>query len=435
MSASPDPGLLLTKLMPPLVRPEAVVRERLHARLREGFGRGLTLVAAGPGFGKSTLLAAWRAQESAARPVAWLTLTEAENDQVMLCSHLVEAVRAVWPRFGAELRAMLTTPAPALDEALRLFANGMAAGESLALVLDDFNRVTSPDAVEVIAWLAENSPVSLQLVVASRADPVLPLAALRAHGELVELRAAELALTEAEAEEFLNARLGLGLSGDDIAALVRRTEGWPAGLYLAALSASHARDPRRFIQMFGASSRHVVDFFIDEVLRRQPADLQTFMTRCSILERLSGDVCDALLQREGSRETLESLFRANLFLTAFGDGSERYRYHTLFADVLRNELQRREPDVVPALHRRAATWYREAGDVGSAIEHALAGGAFEEAADCIAENWIDLHGEGMRASIQNWLDRLPPSVLSARSDLMTAELTIGLIDSRSGAVP
>jgi LuxR family maltose regulon positive regulatory protein len=187
------------------------------------------------------------------RPVAWLTLTEAENDQVVLCSHLVEAVRAVWPRFGAELRAMLTTPAPALDEALRLFANGMAAGESLALVLDDFNRVTSPDAVEVIAWLAENCPVSLQLVVASRADPMLPLAALRAHGELVELRAAELALTE----------------------------GWPAGLYLAALSASHARDPRRFIQMFGASSGHVVDFFIDEVLRRQP--------------RRSADLHDALL--------------------------------------------------------------------------------------------------------------------------------------------
>jgi LuxR family transcriptional regulator, maltose regulon positive regulatory protein len=181
-----------------------------------------------------------------------------------------------------------TSNAPTQYEALRLFANGLSAGESLALVLDDFNRVTSPDAVEVIAWLAENSSVSLQLVVASRADPMLPLAALRAHGELVVLRAAELALTEAEAEEFLNARLGLGLPGDDIAALVRRTEGWPARLYLAALSASHARDPRRFIQMFGASSRHVVDFFIDEVLRRQPADLQTFMTRCSILERLSG---------------------------------------------------------------------------------------------------------------------------------------------------
>jgi LuxR family maltose regulon positive regulatory protein len=435
VSASPDPGLLLTKLMPPLVRPEAVVRERLHARLREGFGRGLTLVAAGPGFGKSTLLAAWRAQESPGRPVAWLTLTETQNDPVVLCAHVIEAVRAVRPRFGEELRAMLATAAPVLDEALRLFANGVSAGEPLSLVLDDFHRVTNPAAVRVVAWLAENSPVSLQLVVASRADPMLPLAALRAHGELVELRAAELALTEAEGEEFLNARLGLGLAGEDVTALVRRTEGWPAGLYLAALSASHAGDPRRFIQMFGASSRHVVDFFVDEVLRRQPADLQAFQIRCSILERLSGDVCDAVLQREGSRERLEWLCRSNLFVSAFSDGTEWYRFHALFADVLRNELQRREPDLVPVLHRRAAAWYREAGDVGAAIEHALAGGAFEEAADAIAENWIDLQGQGRRASIQSWLDRLPPDVRSSRGDLMTAELTIALIGSRTGAVP
>jgi LuxR family maltose regulon positive regulatory protein len=410
--------------MPPVVRPEFVVRERLHAMLREGRDRGLTLLAAGPGFGKSTLLAAWRAEESRSRPVAWLTLTEREDDPVALCAHVLEAIRTVRPRFGDDVRAVLATPAPALDEALQRLANALAREESLALVLDDFQRIKSRDAQRVVGWIAENSPVAAQLVVATRADPALPLGSLRAHGELVELRAGELALTRAEAEEFLVARLGLDLSADDVGLLVRRTEGWPAGLYLAALSARRASDPHEFVGLFGASSRHVVDFFVDEVLERQPAELQTFMTRCSILERLSGPLCDAVLEREGADATLASLSGENLFLGALGDHGEWYRFHGLFAEVLRNELRRREPDLVRGLHLRAATWYREAGDLVSALEHVLAAGAFEEAADLIARNWVALENAGERASVRTWLDRLPPEVVSARADLMNAELAM-----------
>src|SRR5215510_5916344 len=231
VSAARDEGVLLTKLMPPAVRSELVVRERLHAMICDGADRCLTLVAAGPGFGKSTLLAAWRVEESRRRSVAWLTLGESENDPAVLFAYVVEAIRTVRPEFGEELRAMLAAPAPALDEALRRLVNALAAEDSIALVVDDFHRLKSPEAQRMVAWLAENSPVSFQLVIATRADPFLPLAALRMHGELVELRAAELVMSVAEAEEFLNARLGLDLSSDDVGVLVRRTEGWPAGLY------------------------------------------------------------------------------------------------------------------------------------------------------------------------------------------------------------
>src|SRR5262249_7183695 len=222
-----------------------------------------------------------------------------ENDPVALCAYVVEALHTVRPDVGHDAREALATPAPELTAALRAIANDVAAGDSVALVLDDFHQVKSREAQDVVGWLVENGPPGVQLVPPTRADPPLPLGSLRAHGELVELRAPDLALTVAEAGEFLNGRLGLDLSAEEVVALVERTEGWPAGVYLAALSLRHAPDRHEFVRQFSASSRHVVDFLADDVLQNEPAEVQAFMTRSAILERLSGSVCDAVLEREG----------------------------------------------------------------------------------------------------------------------------------------
>jgi LuxR family maltose regulon positive regulatory protein len=421
-------ALLTTKLMPPALRREAVVRERLHARIRDGEQRALTLVAAGPGSGKSTLLAAWRNEVSSNRPVAWLTLGESENDPVVLCAYVLQAIRAIRPGFGPDIDAALAMPAPRLEDALRALVNEAAAQDALALVLDDFHRVKSREAVDVVAWLAENHAPGFQLIIATRTDPLLPLASLRAHGELVELRTNELALTVAEAKEFLNGRLELDLSTEQVAALVEKTEGWPAGIYLVALSLKRAPEPEEFVRLLSGSSRHVVDFLVDEVLRREPPELQEFLTRCSILERMTGPLCDAVLGREGSHDTLASLWGSNLFLTAIGDRGEWYRFHRLFADVLSTELERREPHLLAELHRRAAAWLYQAGDVESAVGHAFVGGAFEDAADMISESWITYRDSGKAASIRAWLARLPADTVSRRPTLVRAGARVRVVE-------
>jgi LuxR family transcriptional regulator, maltose regulon positive regulatory protein len=423
-----DNTLLLTKTMVPAGRPEAVVRERLHARLREGADRALTLVSAGPGFGKSTLLEAWRKAESPRRGVAWLALEETENDPVALCAYIVEALRTVRAEFGSEIRAALATPSPPVAMVLRELGNEIAAGDPVALVLDDFHRVRSPEALGVIAWLVEHSPPEFQLVISTRADPRLPLSSLRAHAELIEVRAADLAFTAEEAQTFLG-RLGLRLSGRDVAGLIDRTEGWPAGVYLAALSVRNAGDPGAVVRRLGASSWHIVDFLVNDVLAREPPELQAFMLRCSILERISASLCDAVLERDDSHDILSSLWRSNLFLTALGEHSGWYRFHHLFADVLRVELESREPALVPVVHRRAAAWYREAGDVESAISHALAGGAFDDAADMAANASVRYRNERRAGVVQSWLGELPSDVVSERGALVRAEA--GVIALRS----
>lgn len=402
-----DNTLLLTKVMPPTGHPKTVVRERLHADLRRGADCALTLVAAGPGFGKSTLLEAWRRAESASRSVAWLTLEETENDPRRLCAYVVEALRTVRADFGHEIKAALASPSPPLDVMRRELVNELAVNDSLALVLEDFHRVRSPEALALVAWLVEHAPPDFQLVISGRGDPLLPLTSLRAHAALAEVRAADLAFTAGEADAFLNGQLGLGLSQHDMAALVERTEGWPAGTYLTALSIRNARDTGEVVRRLSASSRHIVDYLVKEVLDREPPELQAFMLRCSVLERMSGSLCDAVLEREGSHETLASLWRSNLFLSALGERSGWYRFHRLFADVLKVELETREPEVVPVVHRRAAAWYREAGEVESAISHAMAGGAFEDAADMASDAWVmrrDADGAGV---VDAWLGQLP----------------------------
>jgi LuxR family maltose regulon positive regulatory protein len=350
----PDaPILLLTKLHPPVVLTQTVVRERLFARLREGRGRRLSLVACPAGFGKSTLLAAWREAELDERAVAWVTLDEGDDDVVVLWSHVIEALGRRCP--GLDTTGLLATAAvaPPLEVLLPKLVNELVSVEDAVLVLDDVHRLSSPSTRESLAWFVQHRPASLQLVLSSRMDPALPLGTLRAQRQLLELRADELRFTDAEAAEFLNERLGLDLDPADVALLVARTEGWPAGLYLAALSLAGTTDKRALVRAFDGTSAHVLDFLAGEVLAGYEPALQRFMLRTSVLERLRAELCDAVLDGDDSAAALAAVARSNLFLVPL-DGRERwFRFHHLFAQILRVELERREPALVPQLHQRA----------------------------------------------------------------------------------
>jgi ATP/maltotriose-dependent transcriptional regulator MalT len=415
----PDaPTLLLTKLHPPVVPAQVVARERLFERLRDGRGRRLTLVACPAGFGKSTLLAAWREADASGRPVAWVTLDEGDNDVVVLWSHVIEALARACPGLdGEELRAAVPA-APLLEVVLPRLVNELVEQGEVTLVLDDVHRLSAEPARESLAWFVDRLPASLQLVLASRMDPALPLGTLRAHGQLLELRADELRFTEAEAVEFLNARLGLGLDPADVGLLVGRTEGWPAGLYLAALSLAGAADKTGFIQAFDGTSAHIVDYLAGEVLAGYDDGLQTFMLRTSVLERLCAGLCDELLGADSSTEALASLSRSNLFLVPLDGRQQWYRFHHLFAQILRLELERREPELVPDLHRRAHAWHSAHGTTDEAIHHALAAHLFEDAGRLICESWVHYANAGRTASLLGWLTRFPADVLAADRRLL-----------------
>jgi LuxR family transcriptional regulator, maltose regulon positive regulatory protein len=251
------------------------------------------------------------------------------------------------------------------------------------------------------------------VVLATRVDPPLPLARMRASGELAEIRVAELQFTDEEAVALLNSSMGLGLTAEDVERLTERTEGWAAGLVLAGLSLRGRRDSSAVVAAFRGDNRHVADYLAADVLARQPEDVRTFLLRTSVLRRLSGPLCDAMLQAEGSSGRLEELERSNLFLLSLDDRREWYRYHQLFGELLRLELESREPELVVVLHRRAAAWHRAAGDIDQAIYHATAAGEFTEAGELIASHWLAFWRRGRRATVARWLDRLPDAAILA----------------------
>ena len=417
MDGRPDaPILLVTKLHPPVVPVQAIARERLFARLREGRGRRLTLVACPAGFGKSTLLAAWR--ESEPRPVAWLTLDDGDDDAVVLWSHAIAALGRACP--GLAVEPALAASAPLLEVVLPRLVNALDGCGEVVLVLDDFHRLSGTTARESVAWFVDHLPASVQLVLATRTDPALRLGTLRARGQLLELRADELRFTAAEAGEFLDDRLGLGLATEDVELLVARTEGWPAGIYLAALSLAGTDDKHGLVLAFDGTSAHVVDFLAGEVLAAHEPELQTFMLRTSVLERLCAPLCDAVLDTPGSAHALDKLARTNLFLIPLDDQRRWFRFHHLFAQLLRVELARREPDLVPTLHRRAFEWHRESGTTDEAIHHAVAARAYDEAGALIAESWVHYANAGRTASVDDWLRRIPDDHFDARLLLVKA---------------
>ena len=273
-------------------------------------------------------------------------------------------------------------------------------------------------------------PASVQLVLSTRTDPALPLGTLRARGQLQELRADDLRFTGPEATEFLNDRLDLGLTTSDVELLVARTEGWPAGIYLAALSLSGTEDKGALVRAFDGTSTHVVDFLAGEVLAAHDAELQTFMLRTSVLERLCAPLCGAVLGQPGSAGALESLARTNLFLLPLDDRAEWYRFHHLFAQILRVELERREPDLVPELHRRAFEWHSRHGTADEAIHHAVSAGAYTEAGELITETWVHYANAGRTASVLEWLRQFPGEILDRDARLLLVQAWVAALRGR-----
>ncbi len=430
MADGSGPVLIATKLRPPTVRDQVVARERLLEPLRAGSGLRLSLVACPAGYGKTTLLAEWQEAEAARKPVAWLTLDEGDNDPVVLWFYVIEALRRACPAVSLPTSPQMVGAASIVDMVLPRLVNELDELGEVALILDDFHRLSDGVARQSIAWFVDHAPPTFQLVLSTRTEPDLPLAALRAHGELLELRVGDLRFTSGEADAFLNGRLGLGLTPEDVEGLVGKTEGWPAGLYLAALSLGHAADRHGFVRRFGGSNRHVVDFLGTEVLEAHDPPVQALMLRASVLERLSGPLCDAVLEQQDSAAMLDALSRTNLFLVPLDDEGGWYRFHHLFAQLLRVELERREPGLAPALHRRAYAWHRDHGTAEEAIRHAIEAGAYAEAGELIEGSWISYTNLCRYDTVLAWLRRFPDEVLGGDVQLLLVQAWVLSLSTR-----
>jgi LuxR family maltose regulon positive regulatory protein len=407
--AGPTAIVLETKLMPPRVRSELVVRDKLLAVLREGGSRRLTLLAAPPGFGKTTLLAEWAAEGA---PVAWLSLDENDNDPARFFAHVIGALRTVAPGIGGRALAMQQAPGGSLvDVALPLILNDLVAFDAeIVLVLDDYHLITNGEIHEALTCLVDRLPAAIRLVLATRADPPLPLGRLRARGELVELRSADLRFSDDETNTFLDEGLGLALPREAVDRLQTRTEGWPAALYLAALSLRGRPDASTLIEEFAGDDRFLVDYLTSELLARLRPELRTFLLQTSILNRFCGPLCDAVTGRSDSALLLAELERSNLMLVPLDMKRRWYRYHHLFADLLRNELAGTDPESVPVLHRRAHRWYCDERLIVDAAGHAIAAGDVEAAADLVGRHYAFFVGHGQLTTVRRWIDALPEDV-------------------------
>jgi LuxR family transcriptional regulator, maltose regulon positive regulatory protein len=406
--------LLATKLYVPPPRPNRVLRPRLIERLNGGLHRKLTLVSAPAGFGKSMLLSDWASV--CARPAAWLSLDAEDSNLQRFLQYLVAALQTVAPDMGTEVVEVLQSPQPPSTEALltALLNEVAVMRDRCVLVLDDYHLLDSPPVDTALAFLLEHLPPQLHLVIATREDPQLPLARLRARDHVTDLRAADLRFTPNEAAAFLMEVVGPKLSKEDVAALEARTEGWIAGLQLAALSMQGHQDVAGFVRSFAGDDRYIVDYLLDEVLQRQSGHVRSFLLQTSILDRLSGSLCDAVTGDPGSNVLLEALHRGNFFVVPLDDKRQWYRYHHLFANVLSAQLMAEQPDQVAALHRRASLWYEQHGFAPDAIRHALAAEDWERAADLVELAVPAMGRSRQEATLLGWMEALPNEVIQCR---------------------
>lgn len=418
--------LLATKLYLPPLRPNVVLRPRLVERLYAGLHRKLTLISAPAGFGKTTLVSEW--VTGCVRPTAWLSLDAGDADPTRFLLYIVTALQTVAPAIGEGiLRALQSPQPPPIDALLTAMLNDITTlPHPVILVLDDYHAIDAQPIDQALTFLVEHLPPQLHLVIATREDPPLPLARFRARGQLTELRATDLRFTAAEAATFLNYVMGLHLSTDEIAALEAHTEGWIAGLQLAALSMHGRSDTASFIQAFTGSHRFVLDYLVEEVLERQPERVRSFLLHTAPLDRLSGPLCDAVTELEDSSGMLDILERSNLFVVPLDDTRQWYRYHHLFAEVLHLRLIEEHPERVPALHRRASAWYEQHGLPFEAIRHAFAAGDSERAAGL-----VELAARSMLMSSQaetflGWLKSLPDELVRTRP-VLSAYYAVALL--------
>jgi LuxR family maltose regulon positive regulatory protein len=422
--------LLATKLYIPPVRRELVSRQRLIKQLNTGLYHKLTLISAPAGFGKTTLVSEWlsaiqsngREKEQAKPGVAWLSLDQGDNELERFLVYFVTALSQVdggESMIGQEALGMLqSNQSPPAETTLTALINDVAASTGkIIFVLDDYHLIDAQPVHDALSYFIENMPSQIHLVIATREDPLLPISRLRVRDLLTELRAADLRFTSSEVVDFLNQMMGLNLSSEDVSALETRTEGWIAGLQLAAISLRGQVDPSRLIQTFSGSNRLVLDYLIEEVLERQPKPVQDFLLQTAILDRLSGDLCAAITHQNNAQEILEDLEHANLFIIPLDEERRWYRYHHLFADLLRQRVQQEYRQELPGIYQCAALWYEQNKNYVEAIEYYLEGGAFERAAETISLGRQIIFDQNKTAQSHNyrlilqWLDRIPDETL------------------------
>jgi LuxR family maltose regulon positive regulatory protein len=412
--------LLSTKVSVPRSRTNAIPRRKLHGRLDAGQSRKLTLVVGPPGFGKTTLVSEWI--HECPHAFAWLSLDDSDDLPAQFWAYFIRSLQQLHPHLGERALALLQSPQPPAIHAMltALINEASELPEELSIVLDDYHAIHAPSIHEALGFLIDHLPANMHLIITARADPPLALARLRAHDQLTELREADLRFDSDDAASFLAQTMGLTLSEDEIAALEARTEGWIAGLQIAALSLQGRDDISGFIRTFSGSHRHVLGYLADEVLNSQSEERVAFLLRTSILSRLSGPLCDAVTGNSGSQATLKELELASLFITRQDDEGVWYRYHPLFAEVLGALLQQTQAEEVPELHRRAGRWHASHGMTDEAVLHLLAGGDFEEAARLIESQASDMLRQGCGAMLMRWLEAMPEEIIHSRPLLCLA---------------
>jgi LuxR family maltose regulon positive regulatory protein len=427
--------VLRPKLRAPIPRPEQLVRRGLLGFLHEALECRVSVISGPIGYGKTTLLAHWLQAESVEVPFAWVSLDEQDNDPARLWRHIVEALRLAVPEgkdFGADVLVGLGAVAETfVSTTLSMLINELAdLPRRVVLVLDDYQFVTEVETHESVTFFIEHLPENVHLVISSRSDPPLPLGRLRAMGELNEIRTGQLAFTEEEADRLLNEKLGLGIDHDDVAVLLERTEGWPAGLYLASLSLRNKEDKHAFIESFRGSNRYIVGLLGEEVLAYLSEDVRQFLLRTSVVSRLTAPLCDAVTGRHDSASLLRELAGSNLFVVSLDDQDEWYRYHHLFSELLLYELKSSRPDLEPELRVRASEWLEDAGLFEGAVTQAFEAGNFELAGMQIARHWRGYVFAGQTATVQRWLESLPQEVLTDSAPLALVKAWICALGGR-----
>jgi len=422
--------VISTKLFRPDPRHQTVERTRLHDLLRQGCSLPLTLVVAPAGWGKSTLVADWLRQDRVT--AGWVSLDGGDDDPHRFWRYLLLAAGQAGPGAGtAALRRLDAAKSDVLRDVLPTFINEVtSSGRPLVLALDDYHLITSAQVHASVAALLDRCPPQLHLVLITRADPPLQLSRLRVRGELAELRAEHLRFSPDEAREFFGGRLGTQLSEQDVHRLVTRTEGWAAGLQLAALRLKDRADPSAFIERFTGADWHIVNYLGEEVLTSQPSRVRDFLLVTSILNRMCAPLCNALTGRADGAELITEVNRANLFLIPLDDERRWFRYHHLFGGLLRHELARTAPQQPSALHRRAAQWYAENGDPAEAIGHAIASGDDSLTSRLVAAHWRQHFNAGQLETVRQWLDALPAELVAMDPSLSAARVWMALDTGR-----
>jgi len=425
--------VIATKLFRPSLRQQSVERKRLHDVLRQGCTLPLTLVVAPAGWGKSTIVADWLTRDAVT--AGWVSLDGGDNDPKLFWRYLLLAAGQTGSAAGAAaLRRLDAAGSDVLRDVLPAFVNELASAETpLVLVLDDYHLVTSAGVHATVATLLDRSPPQLHLILITRADPPLPLSRLRVRGDMVELRADDLRFSAGEAMEFFASRLeGVGplLSEQDVLRLLARTEGWAAGLQLAALRLRDRADPADFIERLTGADWHIVNYLGEEVLASQPPEVREFLLVTSVLNRMCAPLCDALTERADGAGLISEIYRANLFLVPLDDEHRWFRYHHLFGGLLRHELARTAPERPSVLHRRAARWFADHGDTAEAIGHAIASGDEVLSGLLVSAHWRQPFNAGQLETVRMWLHALPAELVATDASLSAARAWVALDTGR-----